>query len=168
MQRILVIEDDAGEQSELIETLEGHDYRVDSAHSINQAIDDFPIASFDLIVTDLRVSGQPGTDIIPLAHGAPVLVMAGFASLRSAVEAMKLGAVDYIAKPFDESDLLSTIKEILSKHGEKRSIKKKSGLEQVSEMILRAQPADAKGVWPNKQSRANECQRADTRRDRQR
>lgn len=141
MQRILVIEDDAGEQSELIETLEGHDYRVDSAHSINQAIDDFPIASFDLIVTDLRVSGQPGTDIIPLAHGAPVLVMAGFASLRSAVEAMKLGAVDYIAKPFDESDLLSTIKEILSKHGEKRSIKKKSGLEQVSEMIYgRSQP----------------------------
>ena len=141
MQRILVIEDDASEQSDLIEILEGHDYRVDSAHSINQAIDDFPIASFDLIITDLRVSGQPGTDIIPLAHGAPVLVMAGFASLRSAVEAMKLGAVDYIAKPFDESDLLSTINDILSKHGEKKSAKPKSGVEQVSEMIYgRSQP----------------------------
>ena len=141
MQRILVIEDDASEQSDLIEILEGHDYRVDSAHSINQAIDDFPIASFDLIITDLRVSGQPGTDIIPLAHGAPVLVMAGFASLRSAVEAMKLGAVDYIAKPFDESDLLSTINDILSKHGEKKSAKPKSGVEQVNEMIYgRSQP----------------------------
>ncbi|WP_156493112.1 response regulator, partial [Oleiphilus sp. HI0125] len=108
MHRILVIEDDSTEQSDLVDILTQNQFQVECVESITQALDDVPLASFDLIITDLRVNGQAGTDIIPLAHDTPVLVMASFASLRSAVEAMKLGAVDYVAKPFDSADLLST------------------------------------------------------------
>lgn len=141
MQRILIIEDDSAELSELAEILEGHHFRVDSASSVNQAVDDFPLASFNLIITDLRVSGQAGTDIIPLAHETPVLVMASFASLRSAVEAMKLGAVDYIAKPFDTDDLLTTVNDIISSHDGKLGNPGRSSNEQVSDFIFgRCQP----------------------------
>lgn len=134
MQRILVIEDDVTHQSDLVRILENNGYQVEAVSSINQAIEDFPIASFNLIITDLRVAGQPGTDIIPLAHDAPVLVMASFASLRSAVEAMKLGAVDYIAKPFDEAELISSVADIIAKQAEKNAGQTKSKV-QVSDLI---------------------------------
>ncbi|WP_156498669.1 sigma-54 dependent transcriptional regulator, partial [Oleiphilus sp. HI0079] len=141
MQRILVIEDENNGYSELVEILSGHNFQVENVHSINQAVDDFPIASFDLIITDLRVSGQAGTDIIPLAHEIPVLVMASFASLRSAVEAMKLGAVDYIAKPYDETDLLSSVEDILNKHSHRSTTQERRQSKNASDMIYgRCQP----------------------------
>jgi len=115
MSRILVIEDESSNRSELVTILEGNGYTVSTASSIQGAIDDYPLPSFDLIITDLRLPGQPGTDIIKLAQGVPVLVMTNYASLRSAVEAMKLGAVDYIAKPFDEVDIVQIVGNILSK-----------------------------------------------------
>lgn len=141
MQRILVIEDENNGYSELVEILSGHNFQVENVHSINQAVDDFPIASFDLIITDLRVSGQAGTDIIPLAHEIPVLVMASFASLRSAVEAMKQGAVDYIAKPYDETDLLSSVEDILNKHSNRSTTQERRQSKNASDMIYgRCQP----------------------------
>ena len=136
MQRILVIEDESNGYSELGEILSEHNFHVENVHSINQAVDNFPIASFDLIITDLRVSGQAGTDIIPLAHEIPVLVMASFASLRSAVDAMKLGAVDYIAKPYDESDLISSVKDILAKQPKRDNAEGKNRTQNASNMIF--------------------------------
>lgn len=114
MSRILIIEDESTTRSNLKNILETHGHQIDMVTSIQAAIDDFPLPSFDLIITDLRLPGQPGTDIIKLAQGVPVLVMTGYASLRSAVDAMKMGAVDYIAKPFDESDILQIVSNILS------------------------------------------------------
>ncbi|WP_156504321.1 response regulator, partial [Oleiphilus sp. HI0066] len=141
MHRILVIEDDSTEQSDLVDILNQNQFQVECVESITQALDDVPLASFDLIITDLRVNGQAGTDIIPLAHDTPVLVMASFASLRSAVEAMKLGAVDYVAKPFDSADLLSTIHDILAKQSENKRAPNRSTDQQASDLIYgRCQP----------------------------
>lgn len=66
-----------------------------------------------LIITDLRLPGAPGTDLIEIAKDLPVLIMTSYASLRSAVDSMRQGAVDYIAKPFDHDDMLSTVARIL-------------------------------------------------------
>ncbi|KZZ57268.1 Fis family transcriptional regulator [Oleiphilus sp. HI0125] len=141
MHRILVIEDDSTEQSDLVDILTQNQFQVECVESITQALDDVPLASFDLIITDLRVNGQAGTDIIPLAHDTPVLVMASFASLRSAVEAMKLGAVDYVAKPFDSADLLSTIHDILAKQSENKRAPNRSTDQQAGDLIYgRCQP----------------------------
>lgn len=115
MTRILIIEDDSQSRSDLKGALESEGYQVDLSESIQGAIEEFPLPSFDLIITDLRLPGQSGTDIIRLAQGVPVLVMTSYASLRSAVDAMKMGAVDYIAKPFDDVDMLGIVSNILSK-----------------------------------------------------
>jgi len=116
MSRILVVEDEAVIRAALRKLLEHSGYEVDDAESVDDATERFDLASFDLIITDLRLPGAPGTELIRLAGRVPVLIMTSYASLRSAVDSMKLGAVDYIAKPFDHDEMLATVSDILSRH----------------------------------------------------
>jgi DNA-binding NtrC family response regulator len=67
----------------------------------------------DLIISDLRLPGEPGTALIELAAPVPVLIMTSYASLRSAVDAMREGAVDYIPKPFDHDEMLMSVQRVL-------------------------------------------------------
>jgi DNA-binding NtrC family response regulator len=80
---------------------------------VQEAQERFTIPTFDLIVSDLRLPGAPGTELIKLGQGTPVLIMTSYASLRSAVDSMKMGAVDYIAKPFDHDEMLQAVARIL-------------------------------------------------------
>jgi DNA-binding NtrC family response regulator len=114
MSRILIVEDESIIRSALRRLLEKNGYEVSDAGSVAEACNDFSLENFDLIITDLRLPGAPGTDLISLAGAVPVLIMTSYASLRSAVDAMKLGAVDYIAKPFDHDEMLKTVAATLS------------------------------------------------------
>lgn len=117
MKHILVVEDESVIRAALSRLLERNKYKVSEASSVADASSHYDLANdFALIISDLRLPGSPGTDIIGLSGNTPVLIMTSYASLRSAVDAMKLGAVDYIAKPFDNDELLSTITSILNKH----------------------------------------------------
>lgn len=115
MSRILIVEDESIIRSALKRLLEKNDYNVSDAASVAEATEQFQLSDFDLVISDLRLPGASGTDLIDLARPVPVLIMTSYASLRSAVDAMKLGAVDYIAKPFDHDDMLSTVREVLSR-----------------------------------------------------
>ncbi|MCU7852986.1 MAG: sigma-54 dependent transcriptional regulator [Candidatus Thiodiazotropha sp. (ex Monitilora ramsayi)] len=118
MSRILIIEDETVIRRAVKRLLERHGYQVSEAGSIEEAEAEHSPKSFDLIISDVRLPGLPGTDIINLAAPVPVLIMTSYASIRSAVDAMKMGAIDYIAKPFDHDELLMlverTIKQDLS------------------------------------------------------
>jgi DNA-binding NtrC family response regulator len=109
MSRILIVEDESVIRTELRRLLvrEGHD--VAEAGSVDQAEREQQLDGFDLVIADLRLPGAPGTELISRCGGAPVLVMTSYATVRSAVEAMKLGAVDYLSKPFDHEELLMVI-----------------------------------------------------------
>ena len=109
---ILIVEDEIVIRSSLKKFLEKKNYKICEAGSIDEAVKQ-DLNRFSLIITDLRLPGPAGTDIIKLAPNVPVLVMTSYASLKSAVDTMKLGAVDYIAKPFDFADLLVTIQGII-------------------------------------------------------
>ena len=113
MTRILIVEDEPVIRGALRQLLERNEYRVDDAGSVGEATDRFDLGVFDLILCDLRLPGAPGTEIIASAGDAPVLIMTSHASVRSAVDAMKLGAENYIAKPFDHDELLVLIRRIL-------------------------------------------------------
>lgn len=115
MTRILLIEDEAVIRSTLKRLLERHDFTVFEASSVAEALTLVP-TSFDLILSDLRLPGAEGTEMITRAPGVPVLIMTSYASMRSAIDAMKLGASDYIAKPFDHDELIETIQRILRQH----------------------------------------------------
>ena len=113
MPHILIVEDETIIRSALRRLLERNQYEVSEAGSVQEAQERFSIASFDLIVSDLRLPGAPGTELIKLGEGKPVLIMTSYASLRSAVDSMKMGAVDYIAKPFDHDEMLQAVSRIL-------------------------------------------------------
>ncbi|WP_027965829.1 sigma-54-dependent transcriptional regulator [Halomonas halocynthiae] len=112
MSRILIVEDEAIIRSALKRLLERHNHQISEAGSVEEARRLKP-ASFDLVLSDLRLPGEPGTEMISLAEPVPVLIMTSYASMRSAVDALKLGAVDYIAKPFDHDELLETVERLL-------------------------------------------------------
>ncbi|TFF03523.1 sigma-54-dependent Fis family transcriptional regulator [Pseudomonas sp. BCA14] len=116
MPHILIVEDETIIRSALRRLLERNQYQVSEAGSVQEAQERFTIPTFDLIVSDLRLPGAPGTELIKLGQGTPVLIMTSYASLRSAVDSMKMGAVDYIAKPFDHDEMLQAVARILRDH----------------------------------------------------
>ncbi|MDO3386100.1 sigma-54 dependent transcriptional regulator [Gilvimarinus sp. SDUM040013] len=115
MSKILVVEDEAIIRNALRKLLERNKYEVSEAPSVREATAKFTITDFDLIISDLRLPGAPGTDLIKLAGDVPVLIMTSYASLRSAVDSMRMGAVDYIAKPFDHDEMVSAVKRVIGK-----------------------------------------------------
>jgi DNA-binding NtrC family response regulator len=154
MQRILVVEDEEVIRSSLCKLLERNDFDVESASNIQDATSRFKLSDFALIISDLRLPGAPGTDLIKLAGDVPVLIMTSYASLRSAVDTMKLGAVDYIPKPFDQKEVLNSIKRILRTqpqpkefnsptHASRGMIGDSQAMKEVFNIIHKVAPTDA-------------------------
>ncbi|MCB1617807.1 MAG: response regulator, partial [Pseudomonadales bacterium] len=114
--KVLIIEDESVIRYALRRLLERNQFKVSEAGSVAEAQTKQNLDEFDIIISDLRLPGAPGTDLIKLAPATPVLIMTSYASLRSAVDAMKMGAVDYIAKPFDHNEMLGTIRRIIASH----------------------------------------------------
>jgi len=114
MSHILIVEDEGIIRSALRRLLERNGFQVSEAGTVPEARSQLNAQSFDLIISDLRLPGEAGTELIN--QQTPVLIMTSYASLRSAVDAMKQGAVDYIAKPFDHDEMLTAVNHILSQH----------------------------------------------------
>jgi DNA-binding NtrC family response regulator len=133
MQKILVVEDESVIRTALRRLLERNGYEVCEAGSVQQAEADFSFDDFDLIISDLRLPGAPGTDLIRKAGDVPVLIMTSYASLRSAVDSMRMGAVDYIAKPFDHGDMVSAVERIIADHPTAKAQERKTSLSSGSE-----------------------------------
>jgi DNA-binding NtrC family response regulator len=133
MQKILIVEDEAIIRSALKRLLARHHYEVSEADSVEDAIRLDP-QRFDLVISDLRLPGEEGTALIERAAPVPVLIMTSYASMRSAIESLKLGAVDYIAKPFDHAELVETVARLLHqqsmRQGEPPAITDESGSRQ--------------------------------------
>lgn len=115
MSKILIVEDEVIIRTALRKLLTRNKHDVKEAGSVSEAVNKHKLDNFDLIVSDLRLPGAPGTDLIKLAGDIPVLMMTSYASLRSAVDSMRMGAVDYIAKPFDHDEMLAAVKRVIGK-----------------------------------------------------
>jgi two-component system response regulator HydG len=115
MSKILIVEDETIIRTALRKLLERNQYDVSEAPSVKEATSKFQLKDFDLIISDLRLPGAPGTDLIKLAGEIPVLIMTSYASLRSAVDSMRMGAVDYVAKPFDHDEMVMAVKRVIGK-----------------------------------------------------
>ncbi|MDH5354308.1 MAG: sigma-54 dependent transcriptional regulator [Gammaproteobacteria bacterium] len=114
MSSILIVEDEPIIQESLKRLLERQKYDVTAVSSVTEA-EEKSINTYDLIISDLRLPGEPGTVLINRAAPTPVLIMTSYSTVQSAVDAMKQGAVDYIAKPFNHDEMIITVKRILDK-----------------------------------------------------
>lgn len=125
MFKILIVEDETVIRTALRRLLERNDYQVSEAGSVQEAEATHQLENFDLVISDLRLPGAPGTDLIRKAGDVPVLIMTSYASLRSAVDSMRMGAVDYIAKPFDHSDMIAAVQRIIADHPTPQHVQEK-------------------------------------------
>jgi len=123
MDSILIVEDEDSIRSSIKKLLNGQLFETSEANSIQDALDKYDLTDFSLIISDLRLPGAPGTDLIQLAGDVPVLIMTSYASLKSAVETMRMGAVDFIPKPFDSKELLDAVRRILDNPKPAHSLK---------------------------------------------
>ena len=118
MTSILIVEDDITYGMMLKTWLGKKGFQVTSASSIARAQKHIESETVDLILSDLRLPDKDGIDLLKWLgeHGLqiPLIIMTGYADIQSAVQAMKLGACDYIAKPVNPDELLKKIGEALN------------------------------------------------------
>ena len=115
---ILVVDDEPRIGSLLVHAFESHGLEAESALDAESGLARLKERPFDIVVTDLRMPGIDGLELLRRAKGirpeCEVVVMTGHATVETAREALKRGAVDYITKPFEiEDELLPLIAEIL-------------------------------------------------------
>jgi len=113
MNRILIVDDEAVIRSALRRLLEREGYATAEAGRLDEARALCAQSSFDLVICDLRLPDGDGMELLPDCADTPVLIMTSFASVRSAVDAMRQGAADYIAKPFDHDEMLVIVARLL-------------------------------------------------------
>ena len=119
--RILIIDDDRTIVSGISLFLKKKGYQIDSATNAADAVEKLHNFNADLVLLDMNfnidTSGKDGLlllkNIIEINSNIPVILMTGWATVQLAVEGMKLGAMDFIAKPWDNSHLLSSIQNLL-------------------------------------------------------
>lgn len=114
---ILIVDDEAVIRDALKRILEGKLYSVETCSSGYGAIELLHKFYFDLIVTDLKMPGMSGIEVLKavktLQPNVPVIMITGYATVDTAVEAMKNGAVDYLSKPFSPDQFLKKVENAL-------------------------------------------------------
>lgn len=120
MNKILIIEDEQVIRDALIMLLERNNFEVTGVNSVEEAVT-HNFQEYHLIISDVRLPGAPGIEVIEQAAPTPVIIMTSFSGVESAVEAMRLGAVDYISKPFNHDEMLIVIERALQCRMEQKS-----------------------------------------------
>ena len=161
---ILVIDDDAFMRDACHQTLTKHGHSVSLAQSGREGLSLLEKWSFDLILLDLKMPGEDGLSVLAkikdLDPEAMVVMITGYGSIQTAVRAIKLGAFDFIAKPFTPEQLLKlvnramrhrrlTIENLYLKQSLKQEtphteiISKSPAMEKVKEMMAMVAPTDS-------------------------
>jgi len=129
--RILVVEDDEEMRSLLKDFIEAEGFEMDSVSNGSEAFRILVRELFDLVITDIRMPGLTGLDILPgikkLQPEAPIIVITAFGSEEVHRRAIERGATAYLEKPLHFHELKTMIHEIISSKAKNRGDEKWSG-----------------------------------------
>ncbi len=162
MARIAVVDDQALMRESIVETLLPCGLDVSAFASGAEAVNALKERDYDLVITDLKMPGMSGIELLSraaeLAPETPIVVITAHGTVESAVDAMKCGAFDFIAKPFDTDELEMTVQRALKHRSllvENELLRSQissdnapvmvgadSGLARVSALVERLAPAD--------------------------
>lgn len=111
--RILLVDDQKSLRRSLSLMLQGAGFETEEAESGEEALSHLGKQTVDLVITDLRMEGMSGVDLLReikrINPSLPIILITAYGSIDSAVDAMRLGAFDYLTKPFREQDILEKI-----------------------------------------------------------
>jgi signal transduction histidine kinase len=151
--QILVIDDELPIREVCRRVLEGPGYRVVTAASGEEALENLRQQNFDFVLTDMMMPGQwNGSSLLEMIKQTSpmtdVVIMTGFPSLSTAIPTMKAGAYDYLIKPFDKALLLSVVQRCF----EKRRLSDELNREKILHAELQAAYAELQKVEKMKES----------------
>ena len=113
--RILIVDDDAGQRSLLDSFLKGEEFATVTVDSGERALELVRQEEFSLMISDVRMPGISGLELVRQLNArglmTPIILITGHGDIDMAVAAIKLGAFNFIEKPFDEHRLLASIHE---------------------------------------------------------
>jgi len=111
--KILVVDDSPQISKALSDLLSASGYSVRTAPSAERALQILESATFDLIITDLKMTGMTGIDlakqVLQRSPGLPVVILTGFGDMDSVINALRLGVADYLKKPFSIDEVMSVV-----------------------------------------------------------
>jgi nitrogen regulation protein NR(I) len=117
MSKVLIVDDDDQLRKSFTKLLREEGYHVESTASGEEGLQMVRTSSPDVVVLDVRLPGMNGLDTFKAIHAyepkLPVIFMTAFSTTEIAIEATKMGAFDYVLKPFDIPDMLKTIRQAL-------------------------------------------------------
>ncbi|WP_417358652.1 sigma-54-dependent transcriptional regulator [Flavobacterium sp.] len=123
--KILVVDDDTSFCLMLKTFLQKRGYNVVTAFNGNDALQELNKQFFDIVLTDIRLPDNDGLEILKSITQkglkTQVILMTGYTDIKTAVNAMKIGAFDYVGKPINPDEILHTIQQALIKKGTKNS-----------------------------------------------
>ena len=119
MKKVLVVDDEVGIRESIKRILGRQGFDVITASNGEDAFKIIRKEDIDLLITDIRMAGMDGVDLLKLCKSVSptteVIMITGYASVDTAVETMKLGAYDYITKPFKKAELLKAVNKAIEK-----------------------------------------------------
>lgn len=147
--RVLLVDDEAVILAILKEFLEFEGMTVVCAGSAEQAIRLLEEAPYDLVLTDLKMPGIGGLQLLRHVRGlerdTECVIMTGFGTVETAIEAMKHGAVDYILKPFKPDEVVQVLQRVIARQRLERenfALRELMGIYELSEALSSAMPLD--------------------------
>lgn len=118
--KILIVDDEKNILKGVSMTLKESGYDIETALSSEEAIEKFNQNSFNLIITDLKLPGKSGIELLAYTKSKdpdiPVIMITAFGTIENAVEAMKKGAFNYLTKPINPDELMTLTSEALEKY----------------------------------------------------
>ena len=145
---ILIVDDEEVVRDSLFHWFTSEDYAVETAANAGEALKRMTAQPFDLIIADIRMPGIDGLELLDRIRAeeldSEVIVITGYASVETAIRALKKGAFDYVTKPFDPDDLSVSVRNALAQQRLKRensSLRKRLlEFEHVPELIGQGEP----------------------------
>lgn len=162
MQKILIIDDEKAIRNVLKDILTSEGYKTDEAADGEEGIKKFMAEVFDVVLCDIKMPKMDGIEFLTkaMAHNpdVPVIVISGHGNIETAVEAVKKGAFDYLAKPPDLNRLLITVRNAFDKNSlitETKVLKRKitkvqdmignsEAIQKIKDTIVKVAPTDAR------------------------
>jgi DNA-binding NtrC family response regulator len=118
MKQILIADDDLSMRMALAESLESCGFEVETAENGADALKKFQQGKFEVVITDMRMPKMTGMDVLrgvkKISPQIPVILITAYGTIKTAVEAMKEGASEFIMKPFSLDDLEFAVKNVLA------------------------------------------------------
>ena len=115
---ILVVDDEDALRTVLSSELVNEGYEIKTASDGDEAIGELEKGRFDMVLLDIKMPRVNGFEVLKHIRqnhpGTKVVMLTGFADLKNAIESKKLGADDFVSKPYDLVDLLTTIERVLT------------------------------------------------------